>query len=155
MIIKNGPVGDYFYKNNVMLKAYQLVEFEGSYYFIDNANKLVKSTTLNLSERFVAGHTYADGTPMQAGKYEFDADGKMIIKNGPVGNFFYKNNTKLKAYQLVEFEGDFYFIGDGHTVVKNQRIYLSENYVDGLFTQEGYPIFPGKYSFDENGKLIY
>ncbi|MBE6763137.1 MAG: hypothetical protein E7553_02110 [Ruminococcaceae bacterium] len=154
MIIKNGPVGDNFYKNNVQLKAYQLAEFEGNFYFVSDAHKLAKNKTVYLSESYVAGFTYADGTPMQAGTYSFDAEGKMIIRNGVVGDGFYRNNVRLKAYQLVEFEGDFYFIGDGHKVVKGKTQYLTKEFVEGVFTEEGYPFFAGYYTFDEDGKLI-
>jgi len=148
MIVKNGPVGDYFYKNNTFLKAYQLVEFEGDYYFVNDYHKLAKNTRLYLTEQFVGGFTYADGTPLAVGYYEFDADGKMIVKNGPVGDYFYKNNTFLKAYQLVEFEGDYYFINDYHKLAKNKRLYLGASFVNGT------PFAPGYYEFDENGKMI-
>ena len=78
MVIKNGPVGDYFYKNGIRQNCYQLVEFEGNYYFINDSHKLAKNVTLYMSEQFISGKTYPDGTPMQVGYYDFDADGKMI-----------------------------------------------------------------------------
>ena len=148
MIIHNGVVGDYFYKNNERLKAYQLVEFEGDFYFINDSHKLAKNKTLYLSERFVTGFTYEDGTPLQPGYYTFDENGKMVILNGPVGDYFYENNVRLKAYQLVEFEGDYYFINDSHKLAKNKRIYLSERFVEGTDLKVGY------YNFDEDGKLV-
>ena len=149
MIIKNGVVGNYFYLNNVQQKAYQLIEFEGDFYFISDGNKVAKNVKISLSERFTAEYGLA------AGYYDFDADGKMIIKNGVVGEYFYLDNVQQKAYQLVKFEGDFYFISDGNKVVKNKRVYLDESFVDEVFTDEGYPLFAGYYNFDENGKLIY
>ena len=148
MIINNGVVGDYFYKNNVRLNAYQLVEYEGDFYFINDANKVAKNKKIYLSQRFVEGFTYADGTPLQVGYYEFDENGKMIMLNGPVGDYFYKNNVKLRAYQLVEFEGNYYFINDANKLAKNKRIYLSQRFVEGTDLKVGY------YEFDENGKLI-
>ena len=81
MIIRNGPDGDYFYKNGVRQNAYQLVEYEGNYYFINDGHKLAKNITLYLSDRFVEGKTFADGTAIPASLYFFDADGKMIINN--------------------------------------------------------------------------
>ena len=54
-----------------------------------------------------------------------------------------------KAYQLVEFEGNYYFINDGNNrVAKNTELYLSEKYVAGT------DLAPGLYSFDAEGKLI-
>ena len=142
MIIKNGPDGDYFYKDNVRQKAYQLVEYEGDYYFINDGNKLAKNGTLYLGEKFVTG------SPFVADYYSFDATGKMIIKNGPDGDYFYKNNVRQKAYQLVEYEGDYYFINDSNKLAKNGVLYLSERFVAG--TQ----FAPGLYSFDADGKMI-
>ncbi len=154
MIIKNGPVGDYFYKNNTMLRAYQLVEFEGNYYFIDNANKLAKNTSVYLKENFVSGYTYADGTPLKVGQYDFDAEGKMIIKNGPVGDYFYKNNTMLRAYQLVEFEGNYYFINNANKLSKSTSVHLNDTFVAGYTHADGTALKSGKYDFDADGKMI-
>ena len=149
-----GVKGDYFYKDDVRQKAYQLVEFEGDFYFINDSHKIAKNKTLYLSERFVEGFTYKDGTPLAVGYYEFDADGKMIIKNGVVGDYFYKNNERLKAYQLVEFEGNYYFINDSHKLAKNKTLYLSERFVTGFTYEDGTPLQPGYYTFDENGKMV-
>ncbi|MDD7602495.1 MAG: phosphodiester glycosidase family protein [Firmicutes bacterium] len=154
MILKNGPEGDYFYKNGVRQSAYQLVEFEGSYYFINDGHRLAKSMRLYMSEQFVAGKTYSDGTPMQVGYYEFDADGKMILKNGPEGDYFYKNGVRQNAYQLVEFEGNYYFINDGHKLAKNIRLYMSEQFIAGKTYSDGTPMLEGYYNFDEDGKMI-
>ena len=109
-----------------------------------------------MSERFVAGHTFADGTPMTLGTYEFDADGKMIVKNGPVGDYFYKNNVKQLAYQLVEYKGDFYFINDSQNrIAKNIKLYLSAQFVEGKYFPDGSPVQVGYYNFDAEGKMIY
>ena len=60
--------------------AYQLIEFEGSFYFINDGDKIVRSKKLYLSDKFVEGKTFADGTAITAGYYYFDADGKMVIE---------------------------------------------------------------------------
>ena len=78
LVILDGPVGDYFYVDGARLNAYQLVEYEGTYYFINDGHKLAKNITLYLSDRFVEGKTFADGTAIPASLYSFDADGKMI-----------------------------------------------------------------------------
>ena len=77
--LKNGVIDDYLYINDVKQTCYKLVEFEGDYYFINDGNKIAKSKKLYLSEKYVSGMTFADGTAIPAGYYEFDADGKMII----------------------------------------------------------------------------
>ena len=143
-----GIKGDYFYINGVKQKAYQLVEFEGNFYFINDSHKLAKNKRIYLSERFVNGFTYADGTPLKVGYYEFDAEGKMIINNGVVGDYFYINGVRQNAYQLIEFEGNYYFINDSHKVAKNKRLYMSAKFVEGTDLKVGY------YEFDADGKMI-
>ncbi len=149
-----GIKGDYFYKDDVKQKAYQLVEFDGDFYFINDYSKIAKDKRIYLSERFVNGFTYEDGTPLKVGYYEFDENGKMIIHNGVVGDYFYKNNERLKAYQLVEFDGDFYFINDSHKLAKNKTLYLSDRFVNGFTYEDGTPLKAGYYTFDENGKMV-
>ncbi len=143
MIMRSGPYGDYFYRDGVMQKAYRLVEYEGYYYFIDKGDKLAKNTTVYLTAQFTAQYGLA------VGKYAFDADGKMIVKHGVVGDYFYLNGTLQRAYQLVEFEGDYYFINDGNKVTKNATVHLNARFV----SQYGFAV--GKYTFDENGKMLY
>ena len=142
IVIKNGPVGDYFYVNNVKQKAYQVVEYEGYYYFISDSHKLAKNCTLYLTEKFVAG------TGLAVGNHTFDAEGRIVIKNGPVGDYFYVNNVKQNAYQLLEYQGDYYFVSDGNKLAKNCELYLSEKFVAGT------GLAAGMYSFDDDGKMI-
>ena len=79
----------------------------------------------------------------------FDENGKLVVKNGPdADGFFYINGVKQYAYQLIEFEGAYYYVGDYHRYVTNQRVYLNEK------TLEGTPFKPGNYKFDENGKMV-
>jgi hypothetical protein len=143
-----GPYEDYFYQDGVRQKAYQLVEFEGNYYFISDYNKLMKNTSIFLTEKFVEDHTYPNGDPMLPGRYEFDADGKMILLNGPKGDYFYVNGIIEKAYKLVEFEGNYYFISDRNKLMKNGSIYLTDVFTSAF----GLPA--GKYTFDADGKMI-
>ena len=154
MIILDGIVGNKVYKNNVQLKAYQLVEIDGDLYYVADRHEIVKDKKVYIKAERVEGFTYPDGTPLEAGYYEFDENGKMIILNGIVGNNIYKNNTKLKAYQLVEIDGDFYFIGDRHEIVKDKKIYLNEERINGLTYADGTPIATGYHNVDADGKLI-
>ena len=144
IILKNGPYPDgYFYRNGSRLNAYQLVEYKGDYYFINDANKYATSRTLYLSAQFV------EGTDLTVGYYEFDADGKMIRKNGPYPDgYFYRNGSRLNAYQLVEYEDNYYFINDGNKYATSKTIYLSQRFVDGTDLAVGY------YEFDADGKII-
>ena len=154
MIMRNGVVGNKIYKDNVQLKAYQLVEVDGEFYYIGDRHEIIKGKTVYLREDRINGLTYADGTPITEGYYEFDEDGKMVILNGVVGNHVYKNNTMLKAYQLVEVDGEFYYIGDRHEIIKGREAYVGEARINGLTYEDGTPIAAGTYEFDENGKMV-
>ena len=75
MVLNNGANADgYFYINGVKQYAYQLIEFEGDYYFINDGHKYAANKTIYLSNRFL------EGTNFKPGYYEFDADGKMILE---------------------------------------------------------------------------
>ena len=155
--VKNGVVGDYLYIDDVKQVRYQLVEFEGNFYFISDGDKVVKNHTLYLSAKYVEGMTFADGRPIQVGKYEFDAEGKMIIpalKNGIINDMLYINDVKQVRYQLVQFEGSFYFIGDGDKIVKDKKLALTEEYVEGFFLENGELLMLGLYYFDAEGKMV-
>ncbi len=153
----NGVYNDYFYAEGVQQKAYQLVEFDGNIYFINDGHKIAKGITLYMSERFVEGKTFPDGRAIQVGRYEFDAEGKMVIpslKNGVVGDKLYINDALQVRYQLVEFEGNFYFVNDGDKVAKNTTLYLGEKFVEGKTFPDGRAIQVGRYEFDAEGKMV-
>jgi hypothetical protein len=141
----NGPQDDgYFYLDDVKQIRYQLIQWHGDYYFINDGDKYAKNTKLYLS------NTYVAGTGLAAGLYEFGADGKMQLKNGPQDDgYFYENGIRSnKLYRFVEFEGDWYFIYDAYKYAKNARLYLS-----GAFL-EGTDFAPGYFDFDADGKYF-
>ena len=148
--LKNGPQSDgYFYLNGVFQKAYKLVEFEDNYYFISDAHKYAKSATIYLGEQFTSG------TPFNPGYYTFDENGVMQVKNGPQPDgFFYLNSVRQNAYQLIYYNGYFFFINDGHKYTVNKRIYLSASFVEGKTYPNGLPVSPGYYTFDKEGKMV-
>ena len=144
LVIKNGPDADgYFYLNGVKQLAYQLVEFEGDYYFINDYNKYAVNKTIYLTDKFLTN------TEFQAGEFIFGADGKLVIKNGPdADGYFYLNGVKQLAYQLVEFEGDYYFISDYNKYAVNKQFYLKDEFLEGTSLKRWY------YEFGPDGKMI-
>ena len=68
-----GPYNDYFYKDGVKQKCFQLVQFEGNYYFINNGNKIAKNIKLHIGAKFL------EGTDFIPGVFEFDAEGRMVL----------------------------------------------------------------------------
>ena len=153
----SGIYNEFFYLNGVQQKAYQLVEFEGDFYFISDYHRVAKNTKVYLTEKALEGKDFGGGRILYPGYYEFGADGKLIvpeIKNGVFDGYLYINDIQQKAYQLVEFEGDFYFVSDYHKVAKNAKVYLTAAYVSGKTFSDGRDIQPGYYEFGKDGKLI-
>ena len=151
---KNGPQEDgFFYIDDVKQRGYQLIEYNGAYYFVGDYNKYVAGKT-----QFVSAERLASvGLDLPAGDYEFAADGKMILvapaqKNGPQEDgTFYINDVKQSGYQLVEYNGTFYFIGDYNKIVVNKIQYLSAESLAAV----GLELPEGKYQFDEEGRLVF
>ena len=118
-----GPYGNYFYADGVQVNAYRLVKADGYFYFIGDGHKIARNTRVYLSSQFVAGHTYEDGTPLKVGYYEFDAEGRMIVKqdaptpeapdpaakNGVYGNYLYINDVRQTCYKLVKYDGFLFY----------------------------------------------
>ena len=150
METKNGPCEDgYFYINNVKQKAYSLREYEGKYYYISEYNKYAVSQTRNLSADAVKG------TPFPAGKYDFDETGAMILKNGPQDDgYFYLNGIRQKAFQLIYYEGYYYFVSNNHQYIKGRIAPIGENVVEGMTFPDGSPIVAGYYNFDKQGRMV-
>jgi len=140
----DGPQSDgTFYVNGVQKLCYQLVEHKGNYYFIDNGHKYLKDKRVYLSAQFL------EGTGLKSGYYNFDADGKMLLLNGPQADgYFYKNGVVQPAYQLVEYEGHYYFIDNGDKYLKNKQVHLGTTFLEGTY------LLPGYYEFDAEGKMI-
>ena len=78
MVIKNGVIDGYMYINGAKINTYALVKYDGDYYFVGDYRKVVTDTTIWLSEKYVAGVTFEDGSIMGVGYYYFDETGKMV-----------------------------------------------------------------------------
>ena len=91
------------------------------------------------------GKYFANGTAIPAGYYEFDDDGKMIIKHGVYGDYLYIYGVMQKAYQLVEFDGDYYFINDGHKIARDVKLFLTQKFVEGKTFADGSALGIGYY----------
>ena len=141
----NGPKADgYFYLNDVKQTAYSLHEYEDNYYFVVEYNKYAVNARRYLTAANLAG------TPFSPGYYNFDEDGKMIVKNGAWSDgYFYNYNVQVKAYSLVEFEGDYYFIAENNKYVTG----VTRNITADMIKVDG--IVAGKYEFAANGKMVY
>ena len=150
MIVKDGPYTDgYFYDHNKQIKAYELVKYEGNYYLIAENNKYVKDVTRNVQATWLKSEAVANIAP---GQYQFGSDGAMIYREGPnADGYFYRDNQKVKAYELCEYEGEYYLVAENNKIFKNgtrnvQAAWLKTNDVAGIAA--------GKYTFDADGKMV-
>ena len=103
-----------------------LVEVDGSYYYIASDLKAVKNSTYYV--------TKTNGLK-DAGFYSFDADGKMIIKNGLVeenGDLYYYVDGAKTAAGLIEWEGNYYYIASNLKAVKDAKHYVFADKANGL-----------------------
>ena len=95
-----------------------LVEVDGSYYYIASDLKAVKNCTYYVTKT-------NDRKP--AGYYTFDADGKMVIKNGLVeenGDLYYYVDGAKTAAGLIEWDGNYYYIASNLKAVKDAKHYV-------------------------------
>ena len=146
--MKNGVIDGYLYINDVKQTAYKLVAFDGSYYFISDYNKVVVDCKVYLNAQFLVGTEYEG----HVGYYEFDADGKLVKapewKEGEINGYLYIDNVMQTAYQLVEYDGNIYFISDAHKIAKSCRLFLGAGFTEPMGLPAGY------YEFDANGHMI-
>ena len=152
MVLKNGIVGDYYYINGALATPYYgLVKWEGNFYYVNDGGKIVRNMCKFVNT--TNGLTFENGDPIQRTYYDFDADGKMVLKNGIVGDYYYINGVLAAPYYgLVEWEGNFYYVNDGGKIVRNMRKFV--NTTNGLTFENGEAIQRTYYDFDADGKMI-
>ena len=103
-----------------------LVKVDGDYYYIASDLKAVKSCTYYVTKT---------NDLKSAGYYSFDADGKMIIKNGMVeenGELYYYADGAKKAAGLVERNGNYYYFASDLKAVKDAKHYVFADKANGL-----------------------
>ena len=150
-----GSYDNNYYIDGVKQKAYKLVlHNDKDYYFISDGHKLARDCTIYLSDQYVNGHLYSDGTALKPGYYTFDSEGKMVIKNGVIDGYMYINNERVNRYTLVKYDGSYYFVGDYRKVAVDTTMYLSNTYTDGFAYNDGTALKPGYYTFDSEGKMV-
>ena len=103
-----------------------LVEVDGSFYYIASDLKAVKNCTYYVTKT-------NDLKP--AGYYTFDADGKMVIKNGLVeenGDLYYYVDGAKTAAGLIEWDDNYYYIASNLKAVKDAKHYVFADKANGL-----------------------
>ena len=142
MIIKNGVYDGYYYENNQIVGGKGLIEFNGDYYFVVYSGKVAKNTTKTIQP------SQLNDLPFTPGNYDFDEDGKMIIKNGVVDGYYYENGQVVGGKGLVKDGDDYYFVVYSGKVAKNTTKAVQPSQTNGLLP-------PGYYYFGADGKLVF
>ena len=140
MSFKNGIVAGYYYVNDELQKGAGLVKIGNDFYFVKQNGAVYKDASLYVAEAKTNGL-------MPAGKYFFDENGKMEVKNGVYGGFYYENNQIVKGKGIVEFENNLYFVKQNGAVYTTHHLMVPEAKTNGL-------IAPGLYDFEDDGRLI-
>ncbi len=149
LIIKQGIVKDVdgeirYYVDGVATYAGLVKDTDGSYYYISGSTY----TAVKDCKRYI---TYTNGL-LPEGNYFFDADGKMLIKQGvvqdPDGEIrYYVDGVATYAGLVQDEEGYFYYIsGNGCVAIKDRTYYISEGKANGLLPA-------GNYKFGADGKM--
>ena len=149
MVLKHGLIDGIYYEYGKVVTYKGLIEIDGEYYYIaDHAKPVTNKTHYVLNTN---GLTWADGSPIAKGNYEFDANGKMVMKNGLVNGVYYENNKYVPYKGLIEIDGEYYYIADHAKPVTNKTHYVLTT--NDLTWADGTPIKKGNYMFDADGKL--
>ena len=150
--VKTGDDGVlYYYVDGQIasgLYSGDLVEYEGSIYCVKYSGKVAANETRKIYDVQTNGF-------VEAGTYEFGADGKLIpafsgVKAGDDGILYYYVNgqiaTGLYAGDLVEYEGSIYCVKYSGKVAANETRKILEELTNGLAEA-------GTYYFGVDGKL--
>jgi len=152
LIMNNGPIADAyngaylnFYKDGIRIYEEGLYEYNGDYYYVRSNGLLLTWGT----------EIPADKTNglMPAGEYQFGADGKLIMNNGPIADAynsayltFYKDGLRVYEEGLYEYNGDYYYVRSNGLLI-TWGTYISEDKANGL-------VSAGEYQFGADGKMI-
>ena len=134
---KNGIVDGRYYVNDELVKGAGLVEFDGDIYFVKQNGSVYMNGSLVVSEAKANGLA-------PAGTYDFDADGKMIIKNGVIKGYYYENNVLVKGKGLVLYNDKVYFVKQNGAIYKDGTLFVSGSKTNGILEA-------GLHTFDADG----
>ena len=125
---------------------------EVSYYYINSEKKAVKNTYYQIGE----SKANFEQTGLHAGRYYFDADGKLVdnsSKSGitfdPDGQIRYYENGEAVYKGLVydDVNDCYYYFNSSRTAVKSTNYRIGANKTNGLLPE-------GIYAFGADGKLV-
>ena len=133
-------IGSMCYIDGERAKGAGLVKIEDDIYYVKQNGAISDSRSIFI------GSAKANGL-VPAGRYEFDADKRLVAKNGIVDNYYYENNVIAKGKGLVEIDGGYYYVKENGAIYKGSSLYIGAEKANDL-------VPAGRYDFDEGGRLI-
>ena len=147
-VIKNGVFDGYYYENDKRVEA-GLIMIDNALYYVKAGGWVVTNGSRYVPDAAISDEVRALG--FKAGVYEFDAEGKFIIKNGVVGDTYYVNGQPVEA-GLIKIGDALYYVKAGGWVVKNGSRYVPDTAVSDEVRALGFEA--GVYAFDAEGKYV-
>ena len=137
--------GDYYYAVDGKLQfGSGLIQWNGGIYYVRSNGRLATTAW------YVPANAL-NGLAPAAGTYQFGADGKMILDNGPKEVdgvlYYYIDGVQQFGLGLVKWEGDIYYVRS------NGRLATTAWYV-GANALNGLAPAAGTYQFGADGKMI-
>ena len=146
--------GDLYYcKDGVSQFGLQYVD--GYFYYFRTGSGFDRVGYATRNESYYVsntnGLTFEDGTAVAKAWYDFDAEGKLVLKNGLVNGVYYENGKVITYKGLIQQDGNFYYISSHGKPVANKNYFISNT--NGLTWADGTPVTKGMYAFDAEGKM--
>ena len=132
--------GELYYVVDQLSMKNGLYLVDGDYYYFQAKGNAIRGTIAWISNTREL---------LEAGTYRFADDGKIIMttelvdENGTL--YYYYNGRRTNGAGVIEWNGDYYYIGSGAIAVRDGAYWVSKG--NGL-------VEPGTYRFDADGKMI-
>ncbi len=140
IILKEGIIDGYYYERGTVVKGKGVIDYQGDYYYIGQKGQVFTGNSLYLNAAMTNGL-------LAAGTYQFRSDGTIILKEGIIDGYYYERGTVVKGKGVIDYQGNYYYIGQKGQVYANGTLFLSASVTNGL-------IPAGKYTFDKNGVIV-
>ena len=147
-VIKNGIVGDTYYVTGQAVEA-GLIKIDDALYYVKAGGWVVKNGSRYVPDTAISDEVRALG--FEAGVYNFDAEGKFVLKNGIINGTYYENGKAVEA-GLIRLDGKIYYVKAGGWVVTNGSRYVADTVISAELKREGF--VAGVYTFDATGALV-
>ncbi len=140
IILKEGIIDGYYYERGSVVMGKGVIDYQGNYYYIGKQGQVYKGSSLYMNASMTNGL-------LIAGTYYFNPDGSIILKEGIIDGYYYERGTVVKGKGVIDYQGNYYYIGQQGQVYKGKSLYMNTTMTNGLFKA-------GTYYFNPDGSII-